>query len=37
MQILAIYDVDLAQKLKEDRLEKEKKLVSDSKEVEVLL
>lgn len=25
MQILAIYDVDLAQKLKEDRLEKEKK------------
>ena len=27
----------LAQKLKEDRLEKEKKLVSDSKEVEVLL
>lgn len=36
MQILAIYDVDLAQKLKEDRLEKEK-LVSDSKEVEVLL
>ncbi|EOM5890945.1 5-(carboxyamino)imidazole ribonucleotide mutase [Campylobacter jejuni] len=37
MQILAIYDVDLAQKLKEDRLEKEEKLVSDSKEVEVLL
>ncbi|EAK4502265.1 5-(carboxyamino)imidazole ribonucleotide mutase [Campylobacter jejuni] len=37
MQILAIYDVNLAQKLKEDRLEKEKKLVSDSKEVEVLL
>ncbi|EOI1953353.1 5-(carboxyamino)imidazole ribonucleotide mutase [Campylobacter jejuni] len=37
MQILAIYDVDLVQKLKEDRLEKEKKLVSDSKEVEVLL
>ncbi|MFY4724528.1 5-(carboxyamino)imidazole ribonucleotide mutase [Campylobacter jejuni] len=37
MQILAIYDVDLAQKLKEDRLEKEKKLVSDSREVEVLL
>ncbi|ECP6073036.1 5-(carboxyamino)imidazole ribonucleotide mutase [Campylobacter jejuni] len=37
IQILAIYDVDLAQKLKEDRLEKEKKLVSDSKEVEVLL
>ncbi|EDN5889711.1 5-(carboxyamino)imidazole ribonucleotide mutase [Campylobacter jejuni] len=37
MQILAIYDVDLAQKLKEDRLEKEKKLISDSKEVEVLL
>ncbi|HEC1874317.1 TPA: 5-(carboxyamino)imidazole ribonucleotide mutase [Campylobacter jejuni] len=37
MQILAIYDVDLAQKLKEDRLEKEKKLVSDSKEVEILL
>ncbi|OEW59916.1 5-(carboxyamino)imidazole ribonucleotide mutase [Campylobacter jejuni] len=37
MQILAICDVDLAQKLKEDRLEKEKKLVSDSKEVEVLL
>ncbi|EAJ7087098.1 5-(carboxyamino)imidazole ribonucleotide mutase [Campylobacter jejuni] len=37
MQILAIYDVGLAQKLKEDRLEKEKKLVSDSKEVEVLL
>ncbi|ECC2254244.1 5-(carboxyamino)imidazole ribonucleotide mutase [Campylobacter jejuni] len=37
MQILAIYDVDLAQMLKEDRLEKEKKLVSDSKEVEVLL
>ncbi|HED0635931.1 TPA: 5-(carboxyamino)imidazole ribonucleotide mutase [Campylobacter jejuni] len=37
MQILAIYDVDLAQKLKEDRLKKEKKLVSDSKEVEVLL
>ncbi|HED7085309.1 TPA: 5-(carboxyamino)imidazole ribonucleotide mutase [Campylobacter jejuni] len=26
MQILAIYDVDLAQKLKEDRLEKEKNL-----------
>ncbi|EJV5811671.1 5-(carboxyamino)imidazole ribonucleotide mutase [Campylobacter jejuni] len=37
MQILAIYDVDLEQKLKEDRLEKEKKLISDSKEVEVLL
>ncbi|EAJ9473189.1 5-(carboxyamino)imidazole ribonucleotide mutase [Campylobacter jejuni] len=37
MQILAIYDVDLAQKLKEDRFEKEKKLISDSKEVEVLL
>ncbi|ECO3094873.1 5-(carboxyamino)imidazole ribonucleotide mutase [Campylobacter jejuni] len=37
MQILAIYDVDLTQKLKEDRLEKEKKLASDSKEVEVLL
>lgn len=37
MQILAIYDIDLAQKLKEDRLEKEKKLISDSKEVEVLL
>ncbi|EAK4322048.1 5-(carboxyamino)imidazole ribonucleotide mutase [Campylobacter jejuni] len=37
MQILAIYDVDLAQKLKKDRLEKEKKLVSDSKKVEVLL
>ncbi|HDZ5025928.1 TPA: 5-(carboxyamino)imidazole ribonucleotide mutase [Campylobacter jejuni] len=37
MQILAIYDTDLAQKLKENRLEKEKKLISDSKEVEVLL
>lgn len=37
MQILAIYDTDLAQKLKEDRLEKEKKLISNSKEVEVLL
>ncbi|MBC5857006.1 5-(carboxyamino)imidazole ribonucleotide mutase [Campylobacter jejuni] len=37
MQILAIYDVDLAQKLKEERLEKEKKLASDSKEVEVLI
>ncbi|HDZ5065726.1 TPA: 5-(carboxyamino)imidazole ribonucleotide mutase [Campylobacter jejuni] len=37
MQILAIYDADLAQKLKENRLEKEKKLISDSKDVEVLL
>ncbi|WP_038816006.1 5-(carboxyamino)imidazole ribonucleotide mutase [Campylobacter jejuni] len=37
MQILAIYDVDLAQKLKEDRFEKERKLISDSKEVEVLI
>lgn len=37
VQILAIYDADLSQKLKEDRLEKEKRLISDSKEVEVLL
>lgn len=37
VQILALKDASLTQKLKQDRLEKEKKLISDSKEVEVLL
>lgn len=37
IQILAINDANLTQKLKEDRFNKEKKLLSDSKEIEVLL
>jgi len=37
MQILAIMDKELAIKLKEDRIVKEKKVVNDSKEIEVLL
>jgi len=37
MQILAITDKELAVKLTEDRIVKEKKVVNDSKEVEVLL
>ena len=37
MQILAIMDKELATKLKEDRIVKEKKVVNDSKEIEVLL
>ncbi len=37
MQILAFNDKELAIKLKEDRVVKEKKVVNDSKEVEVLL
>lgn len=37
MQILAITDKELAVKLKEDRIVKEKKVISDSKEIEVLL
>lgn len=37
MQILAINDKELAIKLKEDRIVQEKKVISDSKEVEVIL
>ena len=37
MQILAITDKELAVKLKEDRIVKEKKVVNDSKEIEVIL
>ncbi len=37
MQILAITDKELAVKLTEDRIVKEKKVVNDSKEIEVLL
>lgn len=37
MQILAITDKELAIKLLEDRVIKEKKVVNDSKEIEVLL
>jgi 5-(carboxyamino)imidazole ribonucleotide mutase len=37
MQILAITDKELAIKLIEDRVMKEKKVVNDSKEIEVLL
>ncbi len=37
MQILAIADKELAVKLKEDRIVKEKKVVNDSKEIEVIL
>lgn len=37
MQIMAIADQELAVKLKEDRIVKEKKVISDSKEIEVIL
>lgn len=37
MQIMAISDQELAVKLKEDRIVKEKKVISDSKEIEVIL
>jgi len=37
MQILAIFDKELAIKLNEDRIVKEKKVENDSKEIEVLL
>lgn len=37
MQILAISDKELAIKLQEDRVVKEKKVVNDSKEIEVIL
>jgi len=37
MQIIAITDKELAVKLKEDRVVKEKKVENDSKEVEVIL
>ncbi len=37
MQILAITDKELAVKLKEDRIVKEKKVVNDSREIEVIL
>ena len=37
MQILAITDKELAIKLKEDRIVKAKKVISDSKEIEVIL
>ncbi|MCK9161205.1 MAG: 5-(carboxyamino)imidazole ribonucleotide mutase [Arcobacter butzleri] len=37
MQILAINDKELATKLREDRIVKEKKVISDSKEIEVIL
>jgi len=37
MQILAITDKELAVKLKEDRVVKEKKVVNDSKEIEVII
>ena len=37
MQILAITDKELAIKMKEDRVIKEKKVVNDSREIEVLI
>ncbi|MDD2698322.1 MAG: 5-(carboxyamino)imidazole ribonucleotide mutase [Arcobacteraceae bacterium] len=37
MQILAITDKELAVKLKEDRIVKEKKVVNDSREIEIIL
>jgi 5-(carboxyamino)imidazole ribonucleotide mutase len=37
MQILATTDKELAVKLKEDRVVKEKKVESDSKEIEVII
>jgi 5-(carboxyamino)imidazole ribonucleotide mutase len=37
MQILAITDNELAIKMKEDRIMKEKKVETDSREVEVLI
>jgi 5-(carboxyamino)imidazole ribonucleotide mutase len=37
MQILAITDKELAIKLKEDRIVKEKKVVNDSREIEIIL
>ncbi|MEA3354316.1 MAG: 5-(carboxyamino)imidazole ribonucleotide mutase [Campylobacterota bacterium] len=37
MQILAVSDAELAVKLQEDRIVKEKTVVNDSKEIEVLL
>jgi len=37
MQILAITDKELAVKMKEDRIVKEKKVETDSKEIEVLI
>ena len=37
MQILAITDKELATKLTEDRAVKEKKVVNDSREIEVLI
>jgi len=37
MQILAITDKELAIKMKEDRIVKEKKVETDSKEIEVLI
>ena len=37
MQIMAISDRELAVKLKEDRVVKEKKVINDSKEVEVII
>ncbi len=37
MQILALFDNELAIKLKEDRVLKEKKVESDSKEIEVII
>ena len=37
MQIMAINDKELAIKLKEDRVVKEKKVINDSREIEVLL
>jgi 5-(carboxyamino)imidazole ribonucleotide mutase len=37
MQILAITDKELAVKMKEDRVVKEKKVVNDSREIEVLI
>ncbi len=37
MQILAITDKELAIKLKEDRIVKEKKVVNDSREIEVII
>jgi len=37
MQILAISDKELAVKMKEDRIVKEKKVATDSKEIEVII
>jgi 5-(carboxyamino)imidazole ribonucleotide mutase len=37
MQILALTDNELAVKLKEDRVIKEKKVESDSREIEVII